>query len=93
MLRFLSLSSETAAIIGALNLHMIFAMILMHPVEWYLRNPSEICEESQKWFEKLCPMKSSYRKVRIKNATIEKPNNLIINENDGTKIKEEKKIL
>ncbi|CAD6208796.1 GSCOCG00003603001-RA-CDS [Cotesia congregata] len=35
----------TAAIIGALSLNAIAGMMMMHPVEWHLRDPNEVLEE------------------------------------------------
>ncbi|XP_053598558.1 uncharacterized protein LOC103570511 [Microplitis demolitor] len=35
----------TAALIGALSLNTIVGMMMMHPVEWHLRDPNEVLEE------------------------------------------------
>ncbi|XP_074100232.1 uncharacterized protein LOC141528199 [Cotesia typhae] len=35
----------TAAMIGALSLNAIAGMMMMHPVEWHLRDPNEVLEE------------------------------------------------
>lgn len=48
----------TAAIIGALSLHSIVGMTMMHPVEWHAKNPEEVRaerarEREQKVFREL----------------------------------------
>ncbi|XP_015114494.1 uncharacterized protein LOC107039412 [Diachasma alloeum] len=35
----------TIALAGAISFHSVFGMLLMHPVEWYLRDPKEVLAE------------------------------------------------
>ncbi|XP_011313842.1 uncharacterized protein [Fopius arisanus] len=38
----------TAALVGAMSLNGIMGMMLMHPVQWHLRDPEEVREERRK---------------------------------------------
>ncbi|XP_034952014.1 uncharacterized protein [Chelonus insularis] len=38
----------TAALIGAMSLNSIVGMMMMHPVEWHIRDPNEVLKEKRK---------------------------------------------
>ncbi|XP_057340861.1 uncharacterized protein LOC130677939 [Microplitis mediator] len=56
----------TSAMIGALSLNAIAGMMMMHPVEWHLRDPNEVLEERRQLkAKKSQPEHSNLTKVKM----------------------------
>ncbi|XP_063989092.1 uncharacterized protein LOC135168638 [Diachasmimorpha longicaudata] len=55
----------TIALAGAISFHSVFGMMLMHPVEWYLRDPNEVLAERRAEMRK----KSSHEKTPVRESS------------------------